>query len=116
MKLVVHPYKSPRKIWAFDHEHNNTKGEGLMNGTEKVIDCYYYNLTGKQPVPGDRMKFTLDTEPFPEATTFLTLQETDKNGSVYKDKLTGMEVWLCPWLQGYFGNVPETIYIQPATF
>jgi len=21
------------------------------------------------------------------------------------------QVWLCPWLQGYFGEVPERIYI-----
>lgn len=86
-----------------------------MNGTEEVIDFYFQNLTGKPPVPGDRMKFTLDTEYFPEATTFLSLQETDENGSVYMDERTEMQVWLCPWLQGYFGEVPQTIYIQPDT-
>lgn len=115
MTLTVQPYKTLQGIWEFDHEHNNTVGEGLLNGTETVIDTYYQKLTGEVPVPGDQMQFTLDTEPFPEAVTHLTLQETDEFGSVYTDKMTGMTVWLCPWLQGYFGEVPQTIYIQPNT-
>jgi hypothetical protein len=113
MRLVVQPYKTAQGIWEFDHDHNNTVGEGLLNGTEDVIDVYYQNLTGKAPIPGNQMQFTLDTEPFSEATTFLTLQRTDQNGSVYTDRQTEMEVWLCPWLQGYFGEVPHTIYIKP---
>jgi hypothetical protein len=115
MKLIVQPYKTIQGIWEFDHEHNDTVGEGLLNGTEKVIDAYYYCLTKEAPTPGNQMQFTLDTEPFPEAVTFLTLQETDEVGSVYTDKMTGMTVWLCPWLQGYFGEVPRTIFIQPNT-
>jgi hypothetical protein len=23
-----------------------------------------------------------------------------------------LPVWLCPWLQGYFGEVPDEIYIK----
>lgn len=112
MKLTVFPYKTAFGIWAFDHDHNNTVAEGLLNGTELVIDAYYKSLTGKDPQPGSKMRFDLATEPFPEATTQLNLVRTDENGSDYVDKLTGMDVWLCPWLQGFFGHVPEVIYIK----
>lgn len=114
MKLTVNPYKTSYGIWAFDHEHGDTVGEGLLNGTEIVIDTYFQNLTGRPPEVGDKMVFVLDTEPFPEATTFLTYTGGDEDGSVFTDKLTGMEVWLCPWLQGFFGYVPKTIFIAPS--
>lgn len=114
MRLEVQPYKSPRKIWTFDHEHNQTKGEGLLNGTELVIDEYFRNLAGRDPIPGDQMRFILDTEPFAEATTVLIRTGGDENGTTYIDQMTGMPVWLCPWLQGYFGYVPDFIYIAPS--
>lgn len=111
IQLVIHPYRL-KDIWAFDHEHDTTIGEGLLNGTEVVIDRYYKELTGQQPVPGSKMTFALNTEYFPEATTFLELLSTNKEGSIYIDANTGMKVWLCPWLQGYFGEVPAVIFVE----
>lgn len=113
MNLVVLPYKTEHGIWAFDHDHNSTVEEGLLNGTEVVIDRYFETLTGEPPEVGSQMKFTLDTEPFPEATTALDIVSTSETGTFYVDRLTEMSVWLCPWLQGFFGHVPETIYVRP---
>jgi hypothetical protein len=112
MKLKIIAYKTESGIWAFDHEHQNTVAEALCNGTETVIDWYYEMLNETKPVTGDKIQFYLDTDKFDYTTTEINLIKTDEFGSVYKDKMSSMELWLCPWLQGYFGEVPETIYIH----
>lgn len=98
--------------WVFDHEHQNTVSEPLCNGTEIVIDWYYKLMKNKTPKPGDKLGFYLSTNKFDDAITKIKLIETNEYGSTYKDELSGMKVWLCPWLQGYFGTVPECIYIS----
>lgn len=121
MKLTVHPYKTRQGVWAFDHEHptpkgGETKGELLLNGTELVIDFYFRQLAGRDAEQGEQMTFTLDTEYFPEASTVIVHTGGDVLGSTYVDQLTGMHLWLCPWLQGFFGHVPDAIYIRPSAF
>ena len=118
MQLTVHPYRTRQGVWAFNHDHKNTVGELLLNGTELVIDTYYKILTGRDPNQGDRITFLLSTEPFtdPDAATVLTLTGGDDEGSNYVDQHTGMPLWLCPWLQGFFGYVPDTIYVRPSVF
>ena len=111
MKLKITAYKTEYDIWAFDHEHQNTIAEALCNGTETVIDWYYELLSGMKPVSGDKIDFYLDTESFGCEITEIKLIETDQSGSYYMDKLSSMKLWLCPWLQGYFGSVPEKIYV-----
>jgi len=82
---------------------------------KKVIDTHYYFITAKNPIPGDEIEITLTTEK-PENEddydTYLTLQETDDEGSTYLDEVVCDKVWLCPWLQGFFGEVPDEIYIK----
>lgn len=111
MNLKILAYKTESGIWAFDHEHQNTVAEALCNGTEHVIDWYFEMLNERQPVTDDKIYFLLDTNQFEGAITEIQLIETDQYGSVYRDKASGMNLWLCPWLQGYFGKVPEMIYI-----
>lgn len=111
MNLKIIAYKTESGIWAFDHKHQNTIEEALCNGTETVIDWYYEMLNETKPVTGDKINFYLNTEEFEGSITEIKLIETDEFGSVYKDKLSSMELWLCPWLQGYFGEVPDMIYI-----
>jgi len=60
---------------------------------------------------GDKFAFFLSTKKFEDFITKIELIETNEVGSYYKDSLSGMEIWLCPWLQGYFGEVPERIYV-----
>jgi hypothetical protein len=42
MDLDIVAYRLPDGLWAFDYEPNETVEELLCNGTEKVIDSYYY--------------------------------------------------------------------------
>jgi len=37
---------------------------------------------------------------------------SDEDGTTYTDTTLCVPVWLCPWLQGYFGFVPEEIYVK----
>ena len=64
------------------------------------------------PIVGDKIGFYLSTEKLESATTQINLRETSEFGSYYIDQLSELEVWLCPWLQGYFGEVPQRIYIE----
>lgn len=111
MKLLITAKKTPT-CWVFDHEHQNTVDEALCNGTEIVIDLYFRMIEGISPEIGDQINFLLNTEKFKDALTTIDLIETSEVGSYYKDRLTQQQVWLCPWLQGYFGEVPERIYID----
>jgi hypothetical protein len=105
-------YKTQSGIWAFDHEHNDTIAEALCNGTEYAIDWYYELMTKKQSKFEDKISFYLSTDKFNDAITKINLIKTDEFGSTYSDDLSGMSVWLCPWLQGYFGFVPDRIYVS----
>jgi len=111
MKLFITAYKTPT-CWVFDHEHQNTRDEALCNGTETVIDWYYEVVEGRPASVGDEINFYLNTDKFVEATTQINLIETDSAGSYYMDQFSQMKLWLCPWLQGYFGEVPQRLYIQ----
>lgn len=115
MELTVLAIKREDDLYHFNHPHNDTIEELLCNGTEKVIDTHYYFITAKNPIPGDEIEITLTTEK-PENEddydTYLTLQETDDEGSTYLDEVVCDKVWLCPWLQGFFGEVPDEIYIK----
>lgn len=112
MNLFITARKT-ESCWVFDHEHQNTIDEALCNGTELAIDWYYQGIEGKTPIVGDQLGFYLSTEKFKEATTQINLIESNDVGSTYKDSFSGMTIWLCPWLQGYFGEVPERIYVEP---
>ena len=111
MNLELIAYKTQFGFWAFDHEHQDTIGEALLNGTEKVIDDYYFICTNQNAVHEDKIKFWLSTESFESSVTHLTLVSTDDDGSYYLDDLTKASVWLCPWLQGYFNEVPDKLYV-----
>lgn len=122
MELTIFPYKTQSTIWAFDHEHQNTKAEGLLNGTELVLDAYFQLLNKQTPRPGDRLKVIASTDDYvtPKdgsnpAITCLSLLSSDEYGSVYEDECSNKLVWLCPWLQGYFGEVPDLIYVTVSS-
>lgn len=103
--------KTP-SCWVFDHEHRNTINEPLCNGTDDVLDEYYKLETKRTPQIGDEILIITDTEDFESSDTVLKLQSTNETGSVYMDMVLFEEVWLCPWLQSYFGEVPEVLYVQ----
>jgi len=101
-----------KNIWVFDHEHQNTIEEPLCNGTELVMNEYFEIDMKRQAKDGDQLKIIVSTESFDNYDTELKLQETDENGSVYFDAELYEELWLCPWLQGYFGYIPQSLFVK----
>jgi hypothetical protein len=101
-----------KDIWVFDHEHQNTIEEPLCNGTELVLDEYFELDMKRQAKEGDKLEIEVSTEPFDGYDTELQLQFTNKDGSTYLDTELFEELWLCPWLQGYFGYIPQSLFVK----
>jgi hypothetical protein len=112
MELTVLAYKLEDGLWAFDHPHNNTVQELLLNGTEEAIDEHFYFETGRYPVEKDQMELILNTEEPEDYDTLLVKEVSDEEGTTYTDTTLCAPLWLCPWLQGYFGEVPEEIFVK----
>ena len=99
-------------MWAFDHPHNDTVEELLMNGTEEAIDEHFYFGTGRHAVENDQMEIILNTEEPADYDTLLVKEVSDADGTTYMDTTLCIPVWLCNWNQGYFGFVPEELYVK----
>jgi hypothetical protein len=112
VKISFTAYKLESGDWAFDHEHENTVEEPLCNGTELVLNQYFEIDMNRPAVAGDQIKIIASTEDFKNSTTVLSLQSSEEEGSTYLDMVLFEEVWLCPWLQSYFGHVPSELYAQ----
>jgi len=112
MDLTITAYKLPDGLWAFDHDHNDTKEEWLMNGTEEAIDEHIYRKTGVHAVTGNECEIYLNTEYFHNHDTILVKEIEDDEGTTYMDETINYPVWLCKWLNSYFGNSPEKLYIS----
>ena len=112
MELKIVAYKLSDGLWAFDHPHNNTVQELLLNGTEEAIDEHFYFETGRYPVEKDQMELILNTEEPADYDTLLVKEVSDEEGTTYTDTTLSAPLWLCPWLQGYFGEVPEEIFVK----
>jgi hypothetical protein len=111
MQLTLTAIKQD-SIWVFDHEHQNTIAEPLCNGTELVMDEYFKIDMSRPAKEGDKLEIIVSTKPFDDYDTKLKLIKTDKCGSTYLDMYLYEEVWLCPWLQGYFGSVPNSLFVK----
>lgn len=108
--------------WAFDMPEYGVKNEALMNGTERVLDHWYYERFGKLPSKGSEMDMTITrsdgTADVAEHefydTKLVWLREDDFYGdsNYYLDVHTLKEVWLCPFLKVLWKSVPELIYVS----
>jgi hypothetical protein len=112
MELTIVAYKLSDGLWAFDHPHNNTVQELLLNGTEEAIDEHFYFESGRYPVEKDQMEIILNTEEPTDYDTLLVKEVSDDDGTTYTDTTLCIPVWLCNWNQGYFGFVPEELYVK----
>jgi len=112
MELTIIAYKLSDGMWAFDHPHNDTVQELLMNGTEESIDEHFYFGTGRHAVENDQMEIILNTEEPADYDTLLVKEVSDADGTTYMDTTLCIPVWLCNWNQGYFGFVPEELYVK----
>jgi len=99
-------------IWVFDHIHHNTIKEPLCNGTEVVLNEYFEIDMNRPALSQDKLNIIASTELFDKYDAELQLQETNEEGSVYLDTTLYEKVWLCPWLQSYFGFVPPVLYVR----
>ena len=79
MELTVIAIKREDGLYHFDHPHNDTVEELLMNGTEEAIDEHCYFKTGLFPVAGDEVEISLFLE---EPTDYDTLMSKTKDGSL----------------------------------
>ena len=112
MELTIVAYKLEDGLWAFDHPHNNTVQELLLNGTEEAIDEHFYFESGRYPVEKDQMEIILNTDEPDDYDTLLVKEVGDEEGTTYMDTTLCIPVWLCNWNQGYFGFVPEELYVK----
>ena len=112
MELTIVAYKLEDGLWAFDHPHNNTVQELLLNGTEEAIDEHFYFKNLRHAVEKDQMEIILNTEEPTDYDTLLVKEVSDEEGTTYTDTTLCAPVWLCNWLQGYFGEVPEEIFVK----
>ena len=111
-ELTVVAIKRPDNLYHFNHPHQNTVEEILCNGTEEAIDEHCYFATAKNPIEGDEVEISLYLEEPEDYDTLLLKEMSDEDGTTYTDTTLCVPVWLCPWLQGYFGFVPEEIYVK----
>lgn len=112
MELIVTAVKRTDGLYHFNHSHNDTIEELLCNGTEEVIDEHYYFFTHQFPVAGDEIEIILNTEEPADYDTLLVKEVSDDDGTTYTDTTLCSPVWLCNWNQGYFGFVPEELYVK----
>jgi len=101
MELTIVAYKLEDGLWAFDHPHNDT-----------VEDEHFYFESGRYPVEKDQMEIILNTEEPADYDTLLVKEVGDEEGTTYTDTTLCAPVWLCNWNQGYFGFVPEELYVK----
>ncbi len=112
MNIYFITQRTESGIWVFDHEHMNTVAEPLCNGTELILDEYFRIDMKRDPKPDDQMHVLVSTEDFEDSDTVLSFQSTNDDGTVYLDMILFEEVWLCPWLQSYFGYKPSELYVK----
>lgn len=105
-------YKLDSGAWVFDHEYQNTVAEPLCNGTELVMNEYFQIGMKRKPVAGDQMEVLASLEDFKDSDTVLSFQSTNDEGTTYLDMILFENVWLCPWLESYFGHKPSELYVK----
>lgn len=102
-------------VWVFSLPQYKINNESLCNGTEFVVDKYFSDLTGKQPVAGDMLETIVSSKPnkgFVTTWTWLNSAPSWQESNYYNCNKTQSIVWLCPVLQVLFKEVPETLYIS----
>ena len=112
MELTVIAVKRIDGLYHFNHSHQNTVEEILCNGTEEAIDEHFYFESGRHAIENDQIEIILNTEEPDDYDTLLVKEVGDEEGTTYTDTTLCIPVWLCPWLQGYFGFVPEELYVK----
>ncbi len=107
-------------IWHFDLPEFLTFKESLCNGTEKCLDYWFETLTGGYtPIKGEQITLTISDKKFDGYTTIISHshgdEEWDNEANYYIDNSSGIQLWLCPYLQSLFKSLPKTLWLKFET-
>jgi hypothetical protein len=110
--------KDKSGVWVFSLPQFLTFNESMCNGTELVMDYHFEQKMGYTPVIGSKMKLTVSkVKPSTFDTTITWMYEDPvcPGSNYYYDKVSKMDVWLCPYVQVLFKEVPESMWltVQP---
>tara|TARA_B100002052_G_scaffold227582_1_gene209962 strand:- start:2311 stop:2760 length:450 start_codon:yes stop_codon:yes gene_type:complete len=103
-------------LWCFDHTFNDLTeviNEPLMHEATSLID----QVLAKKGTPDPdqvHIIFTDDEYYEDQSEVILDFVNHDGEASIYKDRISGQSVWLCPVLQRmdcFHGVKPSTIYV-----
>jgi hypothetical protein len=111
-------YKDKSGIWSFDLPEFLTFKESLCNGTEKDLDYWFEQLTGYQPLTGEMLLLEISKKPLNDYTTTCSWLSEDifwTESNYYIDDLSGKKLWLCPYLQSLFKEIPSTLWFKITT-
>lgn len=114
---TINLYKDDKDYyWYLDIPWLLTYKEILTGGTEETLDYWYEKLSGKKHSPTSKMKCTVSSEYIPGgSTTILTKIDDLSNyddSTTYKDTLSGIICWLCPYLKWLYHGKPESLYVK----
>ena len=105
--------KTNSGVWVFSLPQFLTFNESMCNGTENVMDYWFEKKTGYTPVIGSKMKVSVSkVKPNSFDTKLLWMYEDplSPTSNFYLDKDSGMDVWLCPYVQVLFKEVPDGLW------
>jgi hypothetical protein len=106
--------KDKSGVWVFSLPQFFTFNESMCNGTEKVMDYWFEKKFGSVPVTGSKMNVTVSkVKPSTFDTKIIWMYEDPlwQKSNFYYDNGSGMDVWLCPYVQVLFKGVPESMWI-----
>jgi hypothetical protein len=112
---TLHVTKHKSGVWVFSLPQFMTFNESFCNGTENVFDFWYEKQTGSKPVVGSSMKVTVSKvmpQWFDCKLLHMYCDTMWPDANYYFDKVSGLDVWLCPYLQVLFKEVPEHLYVK----
>jgi hypothetical protein len=107
--------KDSSGVWVFSLPQFMTFNESMCNGTEKVMDYWFEQKTGYVPVTGSTMDVTVSKKnpmgsPFDTKLSWMYEDPYWSGSNYYLDTMSGMDVWLCPYVQVLFKGVPESMW------
>lgn len=99
-----------KHYWVFDDENHGLNKEGLVAGTDTLIELM---LKEKNIKVTDKFYLIFSDEKINNYDCKIKLLESNKlNGSWYYSDKYKLNNWLCPALFLYFKKAPDNLYIK----
>ena len=131
VKAIIKPITKTKKSWKMPVYKGDkdwymnipilmTWKESLTGGTEKCLDWWYKEKTGKDPIPGEsKFTLTLSKTHSGDVDTILKMEPkefyscwTGGDDSYYYDPISKITCWLCPYLPWLMDGTPKYLYIK----